>query len=619
MFFKNHTSFCARFAIALVLLVVMGNLSISSAYTRGRVKVIENTPMTDQGTLLRGVSPLIWGPGRTGNTDSKSYYDGLKASKLNSIRLAVQFAPQWQTDTAIAPKIPLIDKALDVAESAGVYVGIDFHDCGHYEMQQCMAFWNICAPRYRMRTHVIYEIYNEASWASQDWGPAYRFVRALAPLTHIIIFSSGRAGAELTGSVPQIKGIDYSNTTVGYHPYFTSTTSFVQTLHKTYPCMTTEMTPYPGLHDWGDDMYLAGNRSDSLGWVRFHEKEKISWWLWGISPGAQMQPVFTYAERDGYTWQADNFTTPPTVPFGVNFAAGADTIWKGDSLVLQWECPHATSVSFDNGIGTVAASGYKVLIPAGTTTYTLTAQGPGGPITKSETVVVLPLREPENPPDALPGLNYTAYEGTWNAVPSFDALIPKKTGVCDSFDVQVGTRPDNVGIRFDGFIQIPKDGIYNLMISDMAAGKLYIGNTLINYNKIWEIGEHFGIIGLKAGKHAIRVDYCKQSNSGSFLTVKQNWQRVARANLFHTMPTAVIEDRPAEQRSALGFRTLSGILLTGGDAVSAQIFDARGREVKASKNIVGGSVDLRRLKSGCHIAVVQRNDGSRRTLMIAAP
>jgi hypothetical protein len=48
-------------------------------------------------------------------------------------------------------------------------------------------------------------------------------------------------------------------------------------------------------------------------------------------------------------------------------------------------------VSIDSGIGSVGASGTTVVAPASTTTYTLTAQSPGGVVTKQATVTVVPL------------------------------------------------------------------------------------------------------------------------------------------------------------------------------------------------------------------------------------
>jgi len=68
--------------------------------------------------------------------------------------------------------------------------------------------------------------------------------------------------------------------------------------------------------------------------------------------------------------------------------ANPTSITSGQSSTLMWSTTNATSVSIDNGVGTVATSGSKSVSPAATTTYTLTATGPGGSTTSKATVTV---------------------------------------------------------------------------------------------------------------------------------------------------------------------------------------------------------------------------------------
>jgi hypothetical protein len=55
---------------------------------------------------------------------------------------------------------------------------------------------------------------------------------------------------------------------------------------------------------------------------------------------------------------------------------------------VAWTTTDAVDVSIDNGVGNVDASGSKSVSPRATTTYTLTATGPGGKVTGTETVNV---------------------------------------------------------------------------------------------------------------------------------------------------------------------------------------------------------------------------------------
>jgi len=336
---------------------------------RGRPKNQNNTPITDQGSLLRGITANIFNSSST-QAWSVAYWRQAADSGFNSMRLGVQFAQPWQTDLSVSTKLPFIEQSVAAAESAGMYVGIDYHDISGTEAQRPYDFWCAVAPKYRDKTHVLYEVSNEANYPTQEQEALYRIIRAKAPLTMIITNSFSIAGT-MVPVVDQQKKIDYSNAVVGYHPYSTTNPSGIVALKAKYPCMTTELTPYPGLHDWSSGMCLMGNCNDSLGWIRWHEQQKISWWLWGVSSASSWGPVLVYARRDNYMWQKDNYTTAPVVPFSVTFKGGADTIYYSDSLILAWECPQATSVTIDNGIGTVSTFGSRKVIPTANTTYTL--------------------------------------------------------------------------------------------------------------------------------------------------------------------------------------------------------------------------------------------------------
>jgi hypothetical protein len=297
----------------------------AQAYTRGRVKVVNNTVVTDQGTLLRGVDALLFS-GKDTYTYSKDWYAMVKRNGFNSVRLAVQFCPQWQSDLRIAPKIPYIDTAVNVAESLGMYIGIDFHDVFGTTTDTLLKFWDIVAPRYKNRTHVIYELANEPNWGIQNEPVFYARLRALAPLTHIILFSFARPDYGMLDQVNQNQqGINWTNASVGYHPYFSSTADGIIRLHTKFPCMTTELTPHPGVNDWNSMQPLNG---DSWGWVKWHEQVGISWWLWYCgSMESELQPLLSDARNRGYMWQPDNFTTMVTVPVNGPDAADPRTIF----------------------------------------------------------------------------------------------------------------------------------------------------------------------------------------------------------------------------------------------------------------------------------------------------
>ncbi len=72
------------------------------------------------------------------------------------------------------------------------------------------------------------------------------------------------------------------------------------------------------------------------------------------------------------------------------FTASPTSIATGQSSTLSWTTTNATSVSIDNGVGAQPLNGSLAVSPAATTTYTLTATGSGGTVTRQATVTVLP-------------------------------------------------------------------------------------------------------------------------------------------------------------------------------------------------------------------------------------
>lgn len=81
-------------------------------------------------------------------------------------------------------------------------------------------------------------------------------------------------------------------------------------------------------------------------------------------------------------------TSSVPAPLILGFAAKPANIQPGKSAVLSWATTNAAGVLLDQGIGPRPASGSLRVSPFATTTYTLTAKGPGGTATSQATVTV---------------------------------------------------------------------------------------------------------------------------------------------------------------------------------------------------------------------------------------
>lgn len=93
----------------------------------------------------------------------------------------------------------------------------------------------------------------------------------------------------------------------------------------------------------------------------------------------------SYASFDSIALEGYAGTPPPTIS---SFSGTPTVIDSGESITLSWSVNGSSSVSIDQGIGSVAASGSLVLSPSDTTTYTLTALNGEVPSTASTTVTL---------------------------------------------------------------------------------------------------------------------------------------------------------------------------------------------------------------------------------------
>jgi len=92
----------------------------------------------------------------------------------------------------------------------------------------------------------------------------------------------------------------------------------------------------------------------------------------------------------------------PSPPVITQFTAEPKSIVRGQSSVLHWQVRDATEVEI-NSIGSVSTSGQKPVTPNDSTTYTLSAKGPGGTATAGTTIdVTLPPPPVPSAPVAAP-------------------------------------------------------------------------------------------------------------------------------------------------------------------------------------------------------------------------
>jgi hypothetical protein len=108
----------------------------------------------------------------------------------------------------------------------------------------------------------------------------------------------------------------------------------------------------------------------------------------GTPPSVNVQP-------------SSSATTLPPAP-SARLRVSSQNIQQGESATLSWETQNATEASIE-GVGSVPPAGSRPVNPSASTTYRLTAKGPGGSTTQSfPSITVAPAPAPAAVPASPP-------------------------------------------------------------------------------------------------------------------------------------------------------------------------------------------------------------------------
>ena len=160
--------------------------------------------------------------------------------------------------------------------------------------------------------------------------------------------------------------------------------------------------------------------------------------------------------------------------------------------------------------------------------------------------------------DLVNGLTLEIYQGTWDKLPPFDSLKPAETTTAARIDPAKAEGKDNMALRFRGYIDIPRDGVYTFYTHSDDGSRLTIGRDVVVENDGIHAGtEKSGSIELKKGKHAITVEWFEAAG-GEELSVHLEGPKVPRQQV----PAGIL------------YRAKSGKWVVGPDAKPAPATDA---------------------------------------------
>ncbi len=139
-----------------------------------------------------------------------------------------------------------------------------------------------------------------------------------------------------------------------------------------------------------------------------------------VAPVATTTYTITVKGSRGTVTAAATVTVTTAPPPIASLTANPVSIYRGQSSTLTWTSENATSLSINNGVGSVNPNGSVAVSPTLTTIYTLTATGPGGTTTDGAQVQVSVYPAPTaaltaNPQSIQPGESATLNWATANA------------------------------------------------------------------------------------------------------------------------------------------------------------------------------------------------------------
>jgi hypothetical protein len=251
---------------------------------RGRVRVaLGGTVSTDRGTRLRGATLQLDSPDAVTTAPALNgrHWRNLRDLKLNAVRFDVKLRDAHPLPVTLERQLPKLDRAVDLAAGNGMYIIImNSAAAGTYDKQELLRFWSVVAPRYKDRTHVLYEMVNEpVSWEPRhysekhvkDLKEVYDVMRRAAPETHIVLwtFPNLNGGPETARTVESMQGVFYTRESVGFH-WYRATADAVSFLQSRYPLLMTETSPGPPPTD--DLAVLQQCENLGVSWVHLEGK-----------------------------------------------------------------------------------------------------------------------------------------------------------------------------------------------------------------------------------------------------------------------------------------------------------------------------------------------------------
>lgn len=113
-------------------------------------------------------------------------------------------------------------------------------------------------------------------------------------------------------------------------------------------------------------------------------------------------------------------------------------------------------------------------------------------------------------------LTYKFYHGSWDKLPKWSEIKPKKTGALPDglFSIDSKDRKDGFGFLFEGKIEAPKDGDYEFYLESDDGSELHVdGKRVVLNDGVHGLVRKQGKIKLKKGPREVRLGYFQKDKA----------------------------------------------------------------------------------------------------------
>jgi hypothetical protein len=148
------------------------------------------------------------------------------------------------------------------------------------------------------------------------------------------------------------------------------------------------------------------------------------------------------------------------------------------------------------------------------------------------------LQSSKDPGNVKSGINYKYYTGSFFKLSDYSKEEPVKSGIATKINIEKRDREEYFAFDFEGYIDIPNDGLYTIYLVSNDGSRLSLDDNLfINLDHLHPAVEEFKTVALAAGKHPIAVKYFQ---AGASSILKLLWegpgiekQEIPASALFH--------------------------------------------------------------------------------------